>query len=140
MSTRSRTRSCIDASNIVQLPGPSDLARYIAVSASRSSASAVSEVRPLDRSARDTDRSGDHHFDAAHVQRRAEALEDLFGQLRCLAAAANLDDHELVAADPSDLGRLRNARPQALGHLDDHLIADLVTSESLTSLKPSRST
>lgn len=49
------------------------------------------------------------------------------------------EDHELVAAQPSDRVDLAQTQAQAIGHLAQHLIAGVMAVAVINRLEPSRS-
>ena len=132
---RSRTRSCMDGSNITQRPRPSALAWYIAVSASRSRLSAVFRPLPSTALAMPTD--------AATTTPPAGAGSGASTQLRMASASAPasacVPGCAITNSSPptrASVAPVGHGGAQPLGDLDDDPVAGVVPPRVVDELEP----
>ena len=135
-SIRSRTRSCIEVSKIVDRPGPSALDRYIAVSASRISASAVTAgssspaacAMPIDALiTTSVSRTGSGRAKQPRISSTSRSAPGL------LARRTRAGTRRRRPGPPWSPAGHRRAQPP--GHLDDQLVAGVVAPRLVDPLE-----
>ena len=132
--TRSRIRV------VEELPSasrPSSLARYMAVSALRSSASGLCERAPAPRE-RDPHAGRQPMLDPFDHRGQRQLVEEVLGDPTGCGGGLDVraDHHELVPPEAGDRVRLAPGLGQTIGHLPQEQVADVVAEEVVHDLEP----